>query len=192
MGCKMENCQFIGFCDSNLKFLCLWFFAAGQSRWASGTDQARAGWTTPNGRPNSQGKGTLCTFAGRPDQSPTLEAHKLLKAMKKENWEAKRREDEDNRPDWALALLSGGNSPRNSSCISYTPINTQTSASPFFWVPDLHFNCLLSISTWTCPQHFKLDVFKIWLLIFFLSSYTYIRIHSFLPTLHPVTMDETS
>lgn len=26
MGCKMENCQFIGFCDSNLKSLCLCFF----------------------------------------------------------------------------------------------------------------------------------------------------------------------
>ena len=101
-------------------------------------------------------------------------------------------EDEDDHLVGSSTLLSQGRCPTDSTCISYPPINTQTPASPFFRVPDLHFHLSAEHFHVASPLQFRLDVFQILLRIVLLPPSTHTCIDSSSRGLHAVTGDETS
>lgn len=135
----MECPEFIGICNPNWKSQCLCFCAAGQSRRASSPDQTRAGWTSTNGRPNSQGKGTSGLFAGVQAKVPFRKHTDYWQPLKGKA--KKQRGDEDNHPHWAF------NPPFSRQALPEIP-----HAFPMLqWIPKLRPPTFLLSSRLTVP-----------------------------------------
>lgn len=167
---KCSVISVLAFVIYNWKSPCLCFCAAGQSRWASSPDQTRAGWTSPNGRPNSQGKDAGGTFAGGPGQSPQIGTGgtmiiKIHGKMKVRNREAGRGGQS---LDWTLLPPLSGQLPDGTWFLCSSQYSSPN--LPFLLRPCLVSKCRLRTLPHGIPLHSKLSVFKIVFLFFFFCS----------------------